>query len=103
MDKRRFFLGNVPEGEEPILLDDIDYFENCEQSCKDFIRLIRKKLGREPPDSKLKLLRDVDDDSGQETIQVVFVYNEDDDDCLDYLEKLEQDCPKTWDDDSREE
>ncbi|NJN99676.1 MAG: hypothetical protein HC875_39025 [Anaerolineales bacterium] len=103
MDKRRFFLGNVPEGEDPISMEGIDYFENCEQACKDFIRLIRKKLGREPEGSKLKLSRDFDDDSGQETIQVVYVYDEEDDSCLDFLEVLEHNPPKTWDDDSKED
>lgn len=92
-------IGSAPEDEHCVQVDPkVDYLPAMRAECLRFLELIRKKLGEEPPGSRLAVKSNLHD-FGQ-YLEVVCHYDDTDEDATAYAHLCESMAPRTWSDDA---
>jgi hypothetical protein len=89
-------IGPGPWEEDCVQVNkDGDYTAAMRAECKRYIALIRKHLGMEPDGARLTV-KGFPHDFGT-YYEVVCVYNEDNEEAVEYALRCESDAPATWD------
>lgn len=87
-------IGSAPFDEDCVQVGDADYYRKSRIESKAFIHAIRKKLGPEPDRAMLRI-KEFPHDFGS-YIEVVCLYDENDEEATAYAMKCESESPATW-------
>ena len=90
-------IGPAPFDEPCVQVSrDVDYLPAMRDECRRFIKLIRKKLGPEPPGAHLGIKSNPHDFGTY--LEVGCYFDDTDEQQTDYAYLCEADAPTTWDD-----
>ena len=91
-------IGSAPCDEDCVqVTKEGDYHEAMKTECRRFLELIRKKLGPEPPGTRLAVKANPHDFGTY--YDVICYFNDNDDEGRHYAFRCEAQSPRTWGDD----
>ncbi len=91
-------IASAPYDEDCVqVTDKKPYLDDMRAECRRFLELVRKKLGSEPPGAQLAI-KSFPHDFGT-YLEVVCLYDDENEAASRYAFHCESDAPRTWDDD----
>lgn len=91
-------IGSAPSEEDCVQVNPQgDYHEAMRAECRRFLGLILKKMGPEPPGAKLVIKENPHEFGSYD--EVVCVFDNQDEEAIQYALRCEDEAPTTWNDD----